>query len=134
MKLLLFSVALFSFGFLANAFLFQKNPAQITALSQQNVLGTKESDQFITYINYDGNDFEPNSVVVTKGNYISITNSSKEKLMWLVSDNPDLSTSRGYGEGERLQLTLQKSGEFQITNKLNLKARATIFVKEVLKP
>lgn len=133
MKLLLFSVALFSLGFLANAFFFQKTPVEITALSQPSVLGTKESDQFITYIDYNGNDFKPNAVVMTKGNYIAITNSSKDKLMWLVSDNPELSTSRGYGEGERLQLTLQKSGEFQITNKLNFKARATIVVKEALK-
>ena len=134
MKLLFLSITLFSFGFLANAFFFQKNTAQIISLSQPNVLGTKESDQFITYIDYDGNDFNPNAAVVTKGSYIAITNSSKEKLMWLVSDNPDLSTPRGYGEGERLQLALQKSGEFQITNKLNLKARATIFVKEAVEP
>ena len=124
------SVGLFILGFLANAFLFQKNTAQIISLSQPSILGIKGSDQFITHIDYNGNDFEPNAVVMTKGNYIAITNSSKEKLMWLVSDNPDLNTVRGYGEGERLQLTLQKSGEFQITNKLNFKARATIIVKE----
>ena len=130
MKLLFLSIFLFILGFLANAFFFQKNTAQIISLSQPSILGIKGSDQFITHINYNGNDFKPDAVVVTKGNYIAITNSSKDKLMWLVSDNPDLSTSRGYGEGERLQLALQKSGEFQITNKLNLKARATVIVKE----
>ncbi len=130
MKLLLFSITLFSLGFLANAFLFQKTPAEIISQSQQSVLGVKILDQFITYIDYDGNDFKPKFAVVTKGNYIAITNKSREKLMWLVSDNPDLNTVRGYGEGERLQLILQKSGEFKITNKLKSSAQATIIVKE----
>lgn len=131
MKLVLLLVGFFSLGFLANALLFQKNTVEITALSQPSVLGLKDpDDQFITSVDYDGEQFKPRSVTVKKGNYIAITNTSKEHLMWLVSDNPDLSTPRGYGEGERLQLVLLRGGEYKVANKLNPKAWISVTVKE----
>ncbi len=129
-KLFLLALTLFSLGFLANAFLFQKTPAQIISLSQQSVLGEKALDQFITNIDYDGSSFKPSIVTMKKGNYIAITNQSKDKLMWLVSDNPDLNTVRGYGESERLQLMLLKEGTYKVTNKLNTKA----FVEVIVEP
>ncbi len=130
-RVLLLSATFFSLGFLANALFFQKNTVEITALSQPSVLGLKDpDDQFITSVAYDGEQFNPRSVTVKKGNYIAITNTSKEKLMWLVSDNPDLSTVRGYGEGERLQLILLKAGEYKVANTLNTKAWILVTVKE----
>lgn len=130
-KLVLLFVGFFSLGFLANAILFQKNTVEITALSQPSVLGLKDpDDEFITSVGYDGEQFAPRSVTVKKGNYIAITNTSKGKLMWLVSDNPDLATSRGYGEGERLQLVLLKAGEYKVANKLDTKAWILVTVKE----
>lgn len=128
-KLLLFSVALFSLGFLANAFLLQKNAADITALSQQSVLGEKAEDRFITNIDYDGEKFKPSSVTVKKGNYIAITNTSRDQLMWLISDHQDLQTARGYGEGEKLQLILLKEGTYKVTNRLDTKGLLGVVVE-----
>ncbi len=85
----------------------------------QNVLGQASQDPFITYIDYDGKRFKPSSVIIKKGNYVAITNTSSDQLMWLISDNQDLNTQRGYGEGEKLQLTLLKEGEFKVVDKLS---------------
>jgi len=92
---------------------------QPVSLLGQNVLGRASQDQFITYVDYDGKSFKPGSVIVKKGNYLAITNKSKDQLMWLISQNLDLNTQRGYGEGEKLQLTLLKEGEFKVIDKLN---------------
>ena len=117
-KLLLFSVTLFSLGFLANAFLFQKTVSDISSLSQTNVLRQSSADEFITGVDYDGKRFKPSSVTITIGNYITITNQSKKELMWLTSNLKDLNTVRGYGEGERLQAILTQKGEFKVMDKL----------------
>ncbi len=102
----------------------------ISLILQQNVTGEQTTaDQFITYIDYDGTEFKPAAVTVKKGNYIAITNQSKDKQMWLVSDNADLNTKRGYGEGERLQLTLLKEGRYIVTNRLDTKASIEIVVE-----
>ncbi len=102
---------------------------QPVSLLKQNVLGQASNDEFITYIDYDGKKFKPSTVYIKKGNYIAITNQSKEKLMWLVSDNPDLNTVRGYGESERLQLTLLKEGTYKVTNRLNTKSSLEVVVE-----
>lgn len=104
---------------------------EVSLLPQQNVGGAQTTaDQFITYIDYDGNEFNPKTVTIKKGNYIAITNKSKDQLMWLVSDNADLNTKRGYGEGEKLQLTLLKEGTYKVTNRLDTKG----FLEVVVEP
>ncbi len=108
----------FSLGFALHWFI---TSTQIQSVSPfaQNVLGKMSNDQFITYIDYDSKGFKPSVVIIKKGNYIAITNKSSDQLMWLISDNADLNTKRGYGEGEKLQLTLLKEGEFKVADKLN---------------
>lgn len=131
-RLLFIVIIAFSLGFALHFLItnLQTKP-EVSLLLQQRVAGEQTTaDNFITYIDYDGNDFEPSSVIVTKGNYIAITNKSKEKLMWLVSDDKDLNTARGYGEGERLQLVLLKGGQFKVANKLNPKAWFSVTVQE----
>ncbi len=130
-RLLFLIILAFSLGFALHWLItnLQTKP-DISLLPQQNVLEQKNSDQFITYIDYDGKEFKPATVTIKKGNYIAITNKSKDKLMWLVSDNADLNTQRGYGEGERLQLTLLKEGSYKVTNRLDTKS----FIEVVVEP
>ena len=118
----------FSLGF-ALHWLITNTQVQSVSLLKQNVLGKMSNDQFITYIDYDGKGFKPSSVIVKKGNYIAITNKSSDQLMWLISQNPDLNTQRGYGEGEKLQLILLREGTYKVTNRLDTKAYVEVVVK-----
>jgi len=103
---------------------------EVSLLPQQNVAGTQTTaDQFITYIDYDSKKFKPSAVTIKKGNYLAIINKSKDQLMWLISDESQLNTQRGYGEGEKLQLTLLKEGEFKVIDKLNPNASLVIKVE-----
>lgn len=117
-RLLLLLIVSFSMGF-ALHWLITNTQVQPASILGQNVAGLASQDEFITRVDYDGKKFKPNSVTVKKGNYLAITNTSRDKLMWLISDNPDLQTPRGFGEGEKLQLTLLKMGEFKVVDKLS---------------
>ena len=122
-------ITFFSLGFVTHAVLVGNRPLEITALSQP-ILGVKDpDDDFITSVDYNGDQFNRRSVTVKKGNYIAITNKSRDQLMWLISDESNLNTQRGYGEGEKLQLTLLKEGEFKVVNKLNTKAYLNVVVQ-----
>lgn len=131
-KLLLFLILSFGLGFALHFLItnLQIKP-EVSLLPQQNVAGAQTTtDQFITNVAYDGKKFKPSSVTVRKGNYIAITNTSRDQLMWLVSDNSDLQTPRGYGEGEKLQLVLLREGRYKVTDKLN----ATSFLEVLVEP
>ena len=132
MSKLFLVILAFSLGFVVHLLLMNlQNKPDLNLLSQQSVAGEKiTADEFITYIDYDGNEFKPRTVTVKKGNYIAIMNKSKDKQMWLVSDNADLNTKRGYGEGEIVRLTLLKEGSYNVINRLNTKA----FIKVVVVP
>lgn len=120
-RVMFFVVLAFILGFMVHWLLptLQIKP-EVSLLPQQNVAGAQTTtDQFITYIDYDGKEFKPSAVTIKKGNYIAITNKGNDQLMWLISNNTDLNTKRGYGEGEKLQLALSKEGEFKVVNKLS---------------
>jgi len=117
-KFTILLIVSFSMGF-ALHWLITSIQVQPVSLLKQNVLGQASQDQFIAHIDYDGKKFKPSSVIIKKGNYIAITNKSSDQLMWLISDNQDLQTPRGYGEGEKLTTTLLKEGEFKVVDKLN---------------
>lgn len=130
-RLLFIVIIAFSLGFALHFLItnLQTKP-EVSLLLQQRVMGEQTTaDNFITYIDYDGWEFKPRAVTIKKGNYIAITNKSKDKLMWLVSDNQDLNTQRGYGEGEKLQLTLLKEGTYKITNRLDTKGFLEVMVE-----
>jgi len=117
-KFTILLIVSFSLGF-ALHWLITSTQVQSVNVLGQNVLGQASQDQFVTHIDYDGKKFKPSSVNIKKGNYIAITNTSRDQLMWLISENQDLNTLRGYGEGEKLQLTLLKEGKFKVIDKLN---------------
>lgn len=117
-KFTILLIVSFSLGFALHWFI-TNTQVQPVNLLQQNVLGQASQDEFIARVDYDGKKFKPSSVTVKKGNYLAITNQSSEKLMWLISNESDLQTARGYGEGEKLQVILLKIGEFKVVDKLN---------------
>lgn len=97
--------------------------------TSQSVLGQTSDNQFVTSVTYDGHVFHPDHVMVKKGNYIAITNKSPSELMWLTSNYDALSTKRGFGEGERLQVTLMQEGVYVIHNQLRPEAIINLTVE-----
>lgn len=117
-KLLFLIGASFTAGWAMYGLIF--NPYIDTrAILEQTVLRRDPAVKFITYVDYIGREFNPKMVTIKKGNYIAITSKSKTELMWLVSDYPGLNTARGYGDGEQLQLTLLKEGNYKVVSKYN---------------
>jgi hypothetical protein len=90
---------------------------------------TKQTLITVSYVNYDGHQFAPRVVNVKASYWIAITNNSKTKQMWLISDNPLLNTERGYGYTEQLKKMLYKQGTYTIQDKLNPDAKFTLIVK-----
>lgn len=135
-KVLLFIFMAFVIGFFTHAFFFPDFlPNGLQDIAASNFLlpaqnkSNIQTDSFITYVNYDGNQFIPQHVTILKGNYLAITNTSKDKLMWLSSDNDLLNMERGYAQSERLQVLLPKVGEYTVVNKLNTQAQLSVKVK-----
>ena len=97
---------------------------------KQAVLGEQKqtsADTFISEIIYENGTFSPGNVMVKKGNYLSITNRS-DSLMWLVSDNPTLTTPRGLGNSEQLRVKANTEGTYVLENKLNQNARTVVTI------
>lgn len=90
--------------------------------------GTNESD-FETKITYDGENFSRNNIKIGVGNYLTITNTSPNKPMWLQSNEPALATVRGYGETEAVRHRMDTGGEFVVVDKNNPKEKIVITVK-----
>lgn len=135
-KIPLFIFGVFVIGFFVHALLFPDFlPNGIQSISASNVFppaqnkNIPQNDSLITYVNYDGDQFVPKRIIILKGNYLAITNTATDKLMWLSSDNDLLNTPRGYAESERLQVLLPKVGEYTVTNKLNTQAQLSIQVR-----
>lgn len=78
-------------------------------------------------IAYKDGKFSPAEAVVPQGRYLTIINRS-DSLMWLSSDNPLLSTPRGYANLEQVRVRLDEPGSYTVENKLNIEAKATISV------
>jgi hypothetical protein len=71
--------------------------------------------------------FTPSEAVIAVGRWVTITNKT-DSHMWLSSDNPWLSTSRGYSRSERVRVRMDDVGTYHVTNKNNLNATITIRV------
>lgn len=133
-SIILFFIAFF-FGFFVHLILFPNFFCANNFFTVKKLVppvqktNSVQKDDFITYVNYDGNNFIPNQVTIKRGNYLAITNQSKDTLMWLFSDNSILNTERGYALSERLQVLLPKDGVFQVINKLIPDAQLIVQVK-----
>lgn len=134
-KVIFFIVTAFVVGFFTHAYFFPDLlPGNLSDMAANTFLqpvqnkNTVQPDPLITYVNYDGDRFIPSRVSILKGNYLAITNMSKDKFMWLSSDNELLITERGYAESERLQVLLPKVGDFTVVNRLNTRAQLSVNV------
>ncbi len=94
------------------------------------VLGQSSDGSFITTVTFDGTRFTPRIVHIRAGNYIVVKKTSKKELMWIQSDLPSASTTRGYAEGEQIQFTSSSLGTYTISNKLHSDASFTLIVEE----
>ncbi len=134
-KLLLF-ITIFIVGFLTHALLFPNFLRYtITDVSQKILPDNNQAesdnplDPLITRIYFDGKSFSRKNVNIGFTRYIQIINKSKDSLMSLESNNPDLRTPRGYGLGEALQAQFNKKGEFIVADKNNPQEKLIITVK-----
>lgn len=114
------AIVFFGLGFGAREIIFRRN-VYLTNMDLLKSFEGKErsevqniSGKFINYVDFDGNTFKPDTVKMGVGNYLAITNQSKTELMQLLSENQDLTTLRGYGEGERLQTIMPDKGIFKV--------------------
>jgi hypothetical protein len=96
----------------------------------RNAVNSKPAADFVpgnVDIVYDNGAFSPAEAIIPVGRYLSVTNRS-ESLMWLESNNPWLSTSRGFGLSEQVRVRMDEEGTYTIKNKLNLDAKAVVKV------
>lgn len=87
------------------------------------------SSEFETKITYDGERFSRHNITIGVGNYLIIMNTSPDKLMWLISNDPALATVRGYGETEIVRKRMDTLGQFVVADKNNPNERLVITVK-----
>jgi len=116
-KKIILMMIFFGLGFGTHMYLVKDKvpPMDASLIIKKAIEPTQTEDgKFIVYVEFDGEKFRPSSVNVPLGNYFAITNKSNSKLMRLSSDNPALSTSRGFGEGERLMNVMGEKGVFRV--------------------
>jgi hypothetical protein len=134
-KNIFLSLLFFIFGFLTHAFFFPEILSNgfvdikslIVPDSQTQV--TDQNTGFKTEITFDGERFSRNNITLQTASYLTIINKSKDKQMWLNSNNPLLATKRGYGESEAIQLRLDQKGQFVVSDKNNPNEKLIIVVK-----
>lgn len=134
-KLVFITLLSFAVGFGTHALLSWKDPTLFSRTvfvpaqtMSKDVLGQSSVNQFITYVEYDGSSFHPDRVTLKKGNYLAITNKSKDTLMWLLSDYDGLSTTRGYGESEQRRIVVTEEGTFIVKDKIHPSATAQLTI------
>jgi hypothetical protein len=137
-KTIFLSLLFFSLGFLTHALFFPdilangitdvKN-AVLPNPPSQNQGQANQENVFMTKIDFDGERFSRNNITVQSASYLIITNTSKDKLMWLDSNNPLLATKRGYGESEAIRQRMDKQGQFVVIDKNNPDEKLVITVK-----
>lgn len=137
MKLVLTLLAGFILGFVTHALYFPDILANgivdVQRIALPNTVPTQGAsngtDEFETKITYDGERFSRRNITVKVGNYLTIINSHPEKLMWLNSNEPALSTSRGYGKSEAVRHRMDAGGQFVVVDKNNTQEKIIIIVK-----
>lgn len=130
-------LCVFAAGFLTHALLFPDFLANgVTIIPKELGPGITptptpfELHTFMTKIDFDGEHFSRHNVTIEVGSYIIITNTNpNNQLMWLTSNNPQLATSRGYGQSEQVNVRLDTKGEYLVSDKNNPEERLLISVK-----
>ncbi len=133
MKKLIGILFCFGLGFGTHMYLVKDKipPMDAGAIIKKSVFGTStpQADNFITYIDFDGEKFSQTNVNIILGNYLAITNQSKVKQMQLNSDSDLLNTPRGYAEGERLMVLMPTKGIFRVVANADAKNSMMVSVE-----
>lgn len=125
----------FTSGFLVHAYFFPDVLSNGIIFTPENLLSNEVSPtpndqrQLFTNITYNGEKFSRSNVTIGTGDYITVTNDSPDKPMWLMSNVPALSTPRGYGESEQVKSRMDTKGQFIIKDKNNPSEQVIITVK-----
>ena len=134
-KILLTSIAFIS-GFLTHALFFPDFLANGITDIRQIVIpnptpaGTASNTQaFETKITFDGTHFSRHNITNGVGNYLMIINIAQHNAMWLISNDPQLATPRGYGESEQVRERMDTRGQFVVEDKNNPQERLIVIVK-----
>lgn len=127
----------FMLGFLAHALyfpdVFSNGITDIKQLAIPNAISPTSTagkvDPLMTKITFDGEHFNRQNITVPFSRYLRITNQSQNKLMWLTANTPILSTPRGYGYDEALEVRMDKKGQFIVADKNNPQEKLVITVR-----
>lgn len=138
MRTVVYVLIIFSLGFLVHAFFFPNflykglSPIKgiVLGINDKNSVNEAFNYSFLNYVNFSDGQFDKREITIRKGDYIIITNKDNKQLMWLMSDNPFLSTPRGYGLGEEVRTILNNVGTLTVVNKMNRSQMLTIHVIE----
>jgi len=84
---------------------------------------------FQTTITYKEGHFSRHNIVIRAGNYLSIKNIAQQHPMWLISNDPQLTTVRGYGDSEQVRERMDTKGQFVVEDKNNPQEKLVITVK-----
>ncbi len=120
MKKVIILMVTFSLGYLAHFFVSRMGYEKIdvaTIIDNPKVEPLSGNDTFVTYVDFDGKNFSVPQVVIKKGDYLALTNTSDNLQMWLVSTVSAMTTVRGYAMGERLQTILDDVGVYIVGEK-----------------
>jgi hypothetical protein len=133
-KNLLLSLLFFSLGFLTHALFFPD--VLSNGMTDVNTLvipkanpKTESIDPLITKITFDGKSFSRHNITLRKTNYLHIVNTSESKLMELIGTTKALTTPRGYGQSETIQVQFNEKGQFAVADKNNPQEKLVITVK-----
>lgn len=135
-NLFLFAV-IFGLGFLTHALFFPDILANgftdVSSIVIPNTAPTQAAsspqDKFETVITYDGAHFNRHNIKISVGNYLTIRNMAKQNQMWLISNDPNLATNRGYAESEQVRERMDTKGDFAVADKNNPQEKLIITVQ-----
>lgn len=99
------------------------------AINNKKTLGVSTQSKSLTIVSFEDGEFDPKVVVVGKSYYLSIVNMSETELMTLTSQNPALTTFRGYGKSEELRVQLYDTGEYQVSSREHPRSFLKVIVK-----
>ena len=134
-KFLLIAIG-FASGFLIHAFFFPDILSNGIVVTPETLLSNEvtpvpenEKHELFTHITYDGHKFSRTNVTVRLADYVTITNESEDTLMSLASDEPLLTTPRGYGYKEQVKARLDEKKTITVQDANNPKTQLMITVK-----
>ncbi len=134
-KNIFLSILFFAAGFLTHAFFFPEvlqngfSDVKQIVIPEPTTVGGTQNDPLITKVTFDGKKFSKHAVTIGFTRYIQIVNTNETELMSLIATTPELTTPRGYGHMEAVQMQFNKKGTFAVADRNNQNEKLIITVK-----